>query len=373
MRQEFEVVVVGAGVNGLATAWWLLRRGVKSVAVVERFSVGHDRGSSHGASRITRSAYADPLYVALMKVAHASSWPTLEADAGVRLIHKRDGCFFGNPKGMFGDYLAAIEGADVDVERLDAVEGRRRFPMFRFPGDVEVLHDRTAGVVAANDTMQALNRLVRAGGGAGERAVTMLEGVTVHAIDPVSRVLDTDRGPIRGDTLIVTAGAWVGALFPSLKARLAPILQTVTYLDIPGDPRAFPVWAWRGDTVDDFYYGLPEFQRPGLKAAQHHVDGRRDDPDAPRGEPETASVLEFLSAHLSSAPRAVIATERCLYTCTDDEDFILDTVAPGVVVGAGFSGHGFKFAPLTGQILAELALDGKSSVAAFEQHRDRFR
>jgi len=366
MRQEFDVVVVGAGVNGLATAWWLIKRGVKRVAVVERFAVGHDRGSSHGASRITRSAYADPLYVALMKVAHASSWPALESDAGAQLIHKRDGCFFGNPAGMFGDYLAAIEGADVDVERLDAAEGRRRFPMFCFPGAVEVLHDRTAGVVAAHDTMHALHGLVRAG-------ATVLEGVTVRAIDPVTRVLDTDQGPIRGEKLILTAGAWAGALVPSLRDRLAPILQTVTYLDIPGDPRAFPVWAWRGDTVDDFYYGLPEFQRAGLKAAHHQVDGRRDDPDAPRGEPETARVLEFMSTHLSSAPRAVIATERCLYTCTDDEDFILDTVAPGVVVGAGFSGHGFKFAPLTGQILAELALDGTSSVAAFEQHRARFR
>jgi sarcosine oxidase len=366
MAQEFDVVVVGAGVNGLATAWWLLRRGVKRVAVVERFAIGHDRGSSHGASRITRSAYADPLYVALMKVAHASSWPALEAEAGAQLIHKRDGCFFGNASGLFGDYLAAIEGADVDVERLDAAEGRRRFPMFRFPGDVEVLHDRTAGVVAAHDTVHALSGLVRAG-------ATLLEGVTVHAIDPVRRVLETDRGQIRGEKLIVTAGAWAGALFPSLKARLAPILQTVTYLDIPGDPREFPVWAWRGDTVDHFYYGLPEFQRPGLKAAHHQVDGRWDDPDAPRGEPETASVLEFLSKHLSTPPRSVLATERCLYTCTDDEDFILDTVAPDVVVGAGFSGHGFKFAPLTGQILAELALDGTSSVAAFEQHRARFR
>src|SRR5687767_9743205 len=108
MQQHFEALVIGAGINGLATVWWLLRRGVKRVAVVERGTIGHDRGSSHGRSRITRSAYADGLYLKLVQVAHAEAWPALEADAGERLLHPRDGCFFGPKQGKFRDYLEAI-------------------------------------------------------------------------------------------------------------------------------------------------------------------------------------------------------------------------------------------------------------------------
>lgn len=366
MVQEYDVVVVGAGVNGLATAWWLLRRGVRRVAVVERHALGHDLGSSHGKARITRSAYADALYVRLMQVAHGESWPMLEADLGRRLIHPQDGCFFGDPAGEFAAYIDALVGLDVGVERIDPAEGRRRFPMFRFHGQTAVLHDHTAGVIAAAETMESLAAWVRA-------RATVLEGTTVHAVDVDTRAVHTDRGTIRGQQLIVTAGPWVGGLLPQLAPRLAPILQTVVYLQVDAGAADFPVWVWRGHGPDDFYYGLPEFQRPGIKAAHHRVAGRRDDPDAPRGEPETAAVRAFMDEQLAVPVRGLIATERCLYTCTANEDYILDTVAPGVVVGAGFSGHGFKLAPLTGRILAELALDGTSSVSAFTANRERFR
>lgn len=365
---QFDVLVVGGGLNGLCTAWWLLRRGVR-VGLVEQFALGHDRGSSHGASRITRSAYADAVYVRLMQVAHAEAWPALEADAATRLIHRRDACLFGPNGGPFQDYLDALSGIDVDVEALDPTEARRRFPVFRFPGDLGVLHDRTAGIVAAADTIAALTRIVRAG-------ATVLEGTTVHAIDPRGPTVDTSRGTLRAERIVVTAGAWAGRLLPHLAPLLTPIRQTVAHLDIDGDAAAFPLWAWRG--VGDFYYGLPAFQRPGIKAAKHVLDGSPVDPDAPADAPPDASegreVVAFLNEHLTSPPRAVLSTERCLYTVAPDEDFVLDhhPESAAVVVGAGFSGHGFKFGPLTGRILAELALDGRTTVAPFEANRARF-
>ncbi|MDP2306447.1 MAG: FAD-dependent oxidoreductase [Pseudomonadota bacterium] len=364
--REFDVLVIGGGLNGLCAAWWLLRRGVKRVGLVERFTLGHDHGSSHGASRITRSAYADAVYVRLMQVAHAEAWPALEADAATRLIHRRDACLFGPNGGPFQDYLDALAGIDVDVETLDPAEARRRFPVFRFPGDLGVLHDRTAGIVAAADTIAALARIVRAG-------ATVIEGATVLGVDPISRVVDTQDGPLRAERIIVTAGAWAGRLLPGLAGRLTPVRQTVVHLAVDGDAAAFPLWAWRG--LGDFYYGLPSFQRPGIKAAKHVLDGPPAlDPDAPVDAPETRDVLAFLEEHLVSPPREVLATERCLYTVTDDEDFVLDhhPASAAVTVGAGFSGHGFKFGPLTGRILAELCLDGETTVAPFEAARARF-
>jgi glycine/D-amino acid oxidase-like deaminating enzyme len=134
-----------------------------------------------------------------------------------------------------------------------------------------------------------------------------------------------------------------------------------------------PVWAFRGDTEDDFFYGLPEFQRPGIKVAHHRVVGTPDDPDGEAGPPLLGPVLAFVAEHIAG-PTSLVATERCFYTMAPNEDFVLDhhPESRSVVVGAGFSGHGFKFGPLTGRILAELALDGRTSVPEFEGQRARF-
>jgi monomeric sarcosine oxidase len=363
MLGAFDVVVVGAGINGLCAAWWLNRRGAR-VAVVEQHALAHDRGSSHGRSRITRSAYADAAYVRLMQVAHGEAWPALEADAGRPLRRKRDGCFFGPIDGPFRDYVDAIAQVDVDAEAIEGAEARRRFPMFRFPAGVAAVHDRTAAVVAAADTMDALRGLLRA------RGVVLAEGCAVTELAPAERRVETSRGVLVADRFVVAAGPWTSRLLPGLKPRLTPVRQTVGYFDVPG-AADFPVWAWRGR--EDFYYGLPEFQRPGLKAANHRTSGVADDPDVD-GTLPVDDVRAFLDAQLAVPVGELLATERCFYTNTDDEDFVIDHVpgAPNVVVAAGMSGHGFKFGPLTGRILAELALDGRSSVAAFEAERRRF-
>ncbi len=366
MTERYDAVVVGGGILGLSTAWWLLRRGAH-VALIERHLLGHDRGSSHGRSRITRSAYADPLYARMAAAAHVEAWPTLAADLGLRLLHPRDGCFFGWADGLIGAYATAVAEAGADVARLDPAEAARRFPMFRFGQDVTALWDRTAAVVAAADTMAGLAAWVRA-------RATVWEGCAVHGLDADAPAVHTDRGVLSAERVIVTAGAWTGALVPSLRATLTPIRQTVLYLDVDADPDAFPVWVWKGRTEDEMFYGLPRFQRPGLKIARHVLDGRRDDPDAPAGPPEIDAVLAFARERLRVPVRGVLATERCLYTVAPREDFVLDALpdAPHVIVGSACSGHGFKLAPLNGRILAELALDGRSTVAPFVTSRARF-
>jgi sarcosine oxidase len=160
--QAFGALVVGAGVHGLATALELARRGVERVGLVERHRLHHDRGSSHGAGRITRTTYMDARFVRLMRIAHAEDWPRLERDSRRTLIHRADGVFFGPPTGGLEQYAAAVAAAGAPgVERIAVADARRRFPAFAFPDAREVLHDHTGGVVAAAETLLALDRLCR--------------------------------------------------------------------------------------------------------------------------------------------------------------------------------------------------------------------
>lgn len=373
----FRIAVIGGGVNGLAAAWHLVSHGEERVALIERFRVGHDRGSSHGDGRITRSTYGDALHVRLMQHAHAEEWPRLERDAGEPLIHRCDGAFFGPPDGEFDAYAAAVAEAGADVERLDVAEARRRFPAFAFPDAAGVLHDRTGGVIAAARTVRALARRAIVHG------LHVLEDTRVIALDrsrdPIEIV--TDRGVVRAERVIVTAGAWLASLVPSLAPRVSVCRQHVGYfrLDAPaaaGRPGAFPVWVYLGATAKDHYYGLPEFGRPGIKAARHGTSALGDDPDGDRtpAAPALADLERFLGGQLATPIADRLHAETCLYTNTDDEDFVIGPLAddPRVVIGSACSGHGFKFAPLTGRLLAELSLHGRTTVEAFERSRARF-
>jgi len=374
----FGALVVGAGVHGLATAWHLVRRGVPRVALVERFRLHHDRGSSHGAARITRTTYSDERYVRLVRVAHEEEWPRLERESATRLIHRCDGVFFGPPEGELERWAAAVAAAGAPgVERLTPAEARRRFPAFAFPDSRFVLHDRTGGVAAAADTLRALDRRCRVEG------VHVLEETRVLALDPAADPVrvETDRGTLLAERVVVTAGAWVGSLVPVLAARTSVARQHVGYfrLGLPAERMtapAFPVWVHLGAPEAGAHYGLPAFGEAGVKAARHGVAAGPDDPEQRPGPDPVAieRVRRFLAGQLAVPVLATVRAEACLYTNTPDEHFVLGPLPghPRVVVGSACSGHGFKFGPLVGRILAELVLEGRTTVAEFEACRETF-
>jgi sarcosine oxidase len=350
--ERVDIAVIGAGAMGSATARALARRGVETV-LLERFEFGHTRGSSHGPTRIFRIAYPDPLYSAMAQRA-LTLWRELEADSGERLLVATGGLDAGPSAHLCGQ---ALEIVGAPFEWLTEEEAGERFPAMSFDGLHPILYQPDAAVCLADRTVAAQLRVAAEGG------VEARDQVEVLAIEPGAdrvriRLADDD---LEARVVVVTAGSWAGELLSGLgmPLDLTPILQTVAYFE-PTNPQAAPVPTfieWAGP--DLVWYALDAAGvGPGLKVGAH-VGGVPIDPqDGPFEVDQALAKVEseYVSRRFPGFDPEPVRADTCLYTMTPDEDFVLDRIGP-VVVGAGFSGHGFKFAPLIGELLAALALD----------------
>ncbi|MCU1452158.1 MAG: putative Monomeric sarcosine oxidase [Acidimicrobiales bacterium] len=346
MPERCDVVVVGAGMAGSATAWWLARRGV-DVVVLEQFEAGHRRGSSHGATRLFRLGYADPADV--RRGADALRlWRTLEAEAGRELLVTTGSLDHGDPA-QLAAIAAAYRHEGVPSERLDAAEASARWPGLRFAGDVLVQPD--GGRILADATVAALQ----------ERAVA--HGAEVlHGTGPAAIVTDADQATVRaGDrtwaprTVVVTAGAWLPSVLGGA-VSLPPLTVTCEQVQhfVPYDTTA--TWPSFIHHHAPTVYGLFA-PGEGVKVATHHAGPVVDPDDRPFGpDPATSAlVAAYVAEWLPGVDPTPVHPARCLYTSTADERFVLERHGP-IVIGSPCSGHGFKFAPLIGRTLADLAV-----------------
>ena len=362
--EHVDVAVIGAGVIGSATARALAARGVPAV-LLEQFALGHARGSSHGATRIFRLAYPDPSYVR-MAVAADAGWAALQADAGEELLVRTGGLDAGPGAAACA---AALAACGVEHAWLDAGELRDRYPGLAVQPGERMLFQPDAGVSLAGRTVAALQRLARRDG------VPVRAGTPVRGIGPRRDhvVLRTAGGDISARVAVLAAGPWNGNLLRGAVTRpprLTATLQQVRYF-APRD-RAGGRWPtlieWPADGVS--WYVVPAAgDAPGVKVASH-LPGRAVDPrEGPFAELDPVleqEAAQYVRRRLPGLDPAGLAPETCLYTMTADEDFVLDREGP-VVVGGGCSGHAFKFAPLLGEMLADLALGTQTPVP-----RERF-
>jgi sarcosine oxidase len=354
-----DLIVVGAGLAGSAAAWVASARGL-SVTVFEAFGPGHRRGSSHGSARIFRRAYPDPLYVRLAGQA-GERWRQLEAEAGESLLQLTGGLDFGavrNPEQLH----AVLASCGVPASLHSPGEAAERWPFISFAGAGPVMFHADAGVLDPDRAMAAMLRLAAARG-ADIRFDTPVTRLAVNP-DGDGALVQTDSGTFAAPVVALAAGAWLCPLATDLVRlpALAVTKQQVFHFAPRRKPSApatpWPIFIFQ-DEIDDCY-GLPggrDGQVPGaIKLGEHHerqvtTAADRDYAVDPAARARTIAFAEKRLPGLASDP---VNEVTCLYTSTANEDFILDRTGPFVIASA-CSGHGAKFAPLLGEIIADLA------------------
>jgi sarcosine oxidase len=369
MLIQCDVVVCGLGVMGSAALHALARRGC-SVVGIERFTPGHDRGSSHGETRIIRLAYFEhPSYVPLVRRAYAL-WREIEQAAGEQLLHVTGIAEIGPPDSMLvRGTLAAAQMHGLPHEVLSAAELMRRYPVFRLPADDVAVLQPDGGFLLAEPAVLALLELAKKAG------AEVRSNETILAIEPHAdgvRIV-TERETIEAETAVVAAGAWLPSLLPSLRLPVRVTRQAMGWF-APADAAPFALGRFPVFLIESqpgvHHYGFPTLGGGdgggGIKVARHHHADQAVDVetyDRVFSADDEALIRTALATHIPSANGTLISGKTCLYTVTPDGDFIIDRLpeAPQVIVASPCSGHGFKFAPAIGEILADLVTSGATA------------
>ena len=325
------VGVVGAGVMGLAAARVLAQRG-EDVTVYEQFELGHTRGSSHGRSRIFRLSYAEEHWIELAQRAYRL-WRGLERETKTRLL-VLDGLVDAEADPT--KRLAAFDACGVPYEELSPDDVRERFG-FAYDDIERLVYTRDAGITLADAALDAFARSARAAG-AQIREHTRVD----------------DLGSLPDDAVVVTAGGWAPKLLAAAGIDLpaTPTRETVAYFALPDD-RVFPsVIDWASDGSFQLY----ALRAPGIgvKAGLHH-SGSSTDPES-EGQPDeevVSAVTELVRRRFPFVDPRPVHAETCIYTNTSDESFVCERYGQ-IIVGSACSGHGFKFAPAVGELLADM-------------------
>jgi sarcosine oxidase len=358
---HYDVVVCGLGVMGSAALYHLARRG-KRVLGLDRFAPGHDRGSSHGETRVIRLAYFEhPSYVPLVQRAY-ELWRALEIEAARPLLHITGIAEIGPPGGTLVDgTLAAARQHGIAHDLLTASALMRRYPAFWLPPHFVGVLQPDGGFLQAEASVEALLALAQKHGAEVrfDTRVRAIEPATGHA-----RVV-TDSESIEAGAAVVVAGPWTSSLTSPLLPKAALPLRVTRQVMGWFAPKApasfarghFPVFLI--ESAHGIHYGFP-LSREGIKVAKHHHRDETVDPDSyDRNVSATdeALIRAAVADYLPGANGPLVAAKTCLYTVAPDGDFIIDRLpdADTVVVASPCSGHGFKFAPVIGEILADLA------------------
>lgn len=361
----YDAIVIGVGGMGSATVYHLARRGLK-VLGLERFDIPHELGSSHGVSRIIRLAYSEsPCYVPLLRRAY-ELWRELENRAGERLLVMTGGIDAGSKTS------ATVQGAlrscaehHLPHEVFDAEALTHRFPGYRLPAGMMAVYHPDAGfllpercIVCHVIAAQALGAEVHA-----------RESVTAWRVRKNVVTVSTDRQEYRTKKVVITAGPWARTLIPQLESLAIPERQVLIWTQ-PTRPEyfalgTFPVFNL--EVPEGRFYGFPVYSVPGFKIGKYHHRRERGDADTIDRElhREDEEVLRVgIDKYFPDASGPTMALKTCLFTLSPDEHFILDLHPeyPQVAIAAGFSGHGYKFCSVVGEIMAQLIIDGRAAL-----------
>lgn len=355
----FDVAVIGLGAMGSAALFDLARRGQRVIGI-EQFEPGHDKGSSHGESRIIRLSYFEhPSYVPLARRA-LEKWRELEDLTGETILTVTGVLEAGYPGCQVVEgSLEASRLHELDHEVLSAAEINRRFPAFEVPSHWTGLYQPDGGFLRPE---LAIRQFV---GLAQQHGAEVRTRTRVLAIEPISSGVRvrTEAGEIEAGSVIVATGAWIGDFAPELKPHLKVTRQVLGWFE-PLRPASYtpdrcPVFIFESE--EDACYGFPDFAGTGVKAASH-IKGAQlmsaNDLAQDGGAEDEAHIRRMFALAMPDANGPLKAMRTCMYTRTPDEDFVIDrsSIDPRIVLASPCSGHGFKFASVIGEVLADLAL-----------------
>lgn len=380
MATEYDVIVVGLGGIGSAAAYRLAKRGLR-VLGLEQFTPAHTFGSSHGGSRIVRKAYFEsPAYVPLL-IRSYQLWDELSAEFGEQLFTRCGALMMGDRQSpVVAGALASAEQWGLPYELLDAAEVRRRFPQFRLPADQWALYEADAGYARPEAAVLA-NLELAIDAGAELWFDTVVESVQ---LGPSGVHLVAADEELVAPKVVLATGAWADRLAGLDRYPLSVTRQSVHWFgtDRPDDFDAdrFPVYLWDapGD-VERQLYGFPRLSaETGVKAAIYRGSATAINPDKldrTVTEADLDPVRELLARLLPELAGEPVDSSVCMYPAAAGDDFVLGP-HPGssgrVVLAVGFSGHGFKFTPVVGEIVADLVIEGASRLDIGFLAPDRF-
>lgn len=360
MTETYDVIVVGTGGVGSAALFHLAQRGVR-VLGLDRYPQAHANGSSHGQTRIIRQAYFEhPNYVPLLRRAY-ELWAELEAASQQPLFHQVGLVEAGPPEGvLIPGIMKSVNQHQLPIERMTATEANRRFP-FRFPEHHDVVIEPTAGYLRVEDCVAANLRLAVETG-----AEWRQEAVLDWSTDGRHVRVQTDSGRYTANQLVVCGGAWSRELLSefNLPVRILAKHQYWFQSELP-DAADWPTYFF--EMPFGYFYGFPQVTSRGPKVARHSGGQEWTAPQSLENvvdDDDETMVRRFLKEVLPGACDASFSRQACMYTVSTDEHFIVDRHPQhsNLCFVAGLSGHGFKFAPVLGEAVCELAMDGQTSL-----------
>ena len=370
---HYQTIVIGIGSMGAATTYCLAQQGIKTLGL-EQFSIVHENGSHAGQSRIIRKAYAEhPDYVPLLKRAY-DNWAKFEQTTEESFVNAVGLAYFGYPDAPFiqGVKTSAVEH-QIPISKYDSTTGKAQFPWFNLPDDYEVVWEPGAGYVTPEKTIATFAKQAQKAGAVLQENEAVkqwkIKGNRVEVI--------TNKASYTAEKLIITAGAYASKLLPNFSRPLQVTRQLLAWVRPaqPIDLSQLPCWVFEVPGVEGIYYGFPEVLPPwlsekstkvtGFKIA-HHTEGQTLTPnqlpplaDQAYIAQETAKLQGFIQTYFPALAGEFVEVKQCLYTYSEDDHFIIDYLPNTdrrVILATGFSGHGFKFVPAIGEVLANLAL-----------------
>lgn len=362
---DYNVIIIGGGIHGASTADALSKMG-KKVLLLEQFDVNHEEGSSHGDGRIIRYSYPESIYIEMSKLAYPL-WKDIEQRSGTKVTHITGGITFGPADDTdLIDLINNMRRLGIPFEELTMEEANKRFPMYKIPAGNRIVYQKDSGVAFASKAVKALWELARKQGAtilARERVVNL----RVASAEQVEVATQSGKR-FTGEKLVVAAGAWAKSLLLQLNLDLPLyVTQEQVYYwkekkgNLVHHMHNMPVFIVHGKQQ---FYGLPQIDIPGVKVGWHH-SGREIDvteknvPSPNLDATRQKTVSEFVSRVFPDlAHEAPDYKLYCLYTSTPDNHFIIDyhPQYKNVIIGSPCSGHGFKFGPVVGLFLAQMAI-----------------